>query len=68
MKLTLLKIEDRGLGLCAVFAYTEITGQPPFALNAENLAIRIRNLEAQSIDASVERDALAQIKRMEQGK
>lgn len=65
MKPTLLKIEDRGAGLAAIFQSDRAGGQP-VAYTAESLAVRIGNLETSGLDASVERDALAQIKRTEQ--
>ena len=65
MKPTLLKIEDRGAGLCAVFMLASLD---EMVLTAPNLEHRIRMLEKSNRDASVERDALAQIRRMEGAK
>lgn len=67
-----LRIEDRGLGLVAVFdrgyagfmftdAGYRYHSDRTFCLNEENLRLRITNLERDGLDASVERVALAEL-------
>jgi hypothetical protein len=58
--LTIRAIEDRGMGLVAVFD-DSLEGR--FALNEENLKTRITNLNSIGLDTSVENAALAEMVR-----
>lgn len=75
-KLRFLRIEDRGLGLVAVFdrGYPEANynygcdRQPrvtyddgTFCLNESSLRVIIENVEANGCDASVEKEALVEL-------
>ena len=51
------EFKDFGIGMCVVL----VSDQQEYRLNRENLALRIKNLEANGHDASVERGALLHI-------
>lgn len=61
MKTELVKIKHNGMWWVAILS----DGGREFNINADNLEIRIKNLERQHMDAGVERAALAQLRKCE---